>query len=63
MEVDVEADYITTDSDDGPSSTKTNTVIPVLEEICIESIQKEKSILNVSFDSSRHQKIKVHFTK
>jgi len=52
MKVDVESDYIISDSETiGPSSTKTNTLIPVSEEISIESIQKEKSILNVSFDS------------
>ncbi|CAI6350834.1 unnamed protein product [Macrosiphum euphorbiae] len=52
MKVDVESDYIISDSETiGPSSTITNTLIPVSEEISIESIQKEKSILNVSFDS------------
>ena len=52
MKVDVESDYIISNSETiEPSSTKTNTLIPVSEEISIESIQKEKSILNVSFDS------------
>lgn len=53
LEVDVEEEHLISDSHTvGSSLTKINTLSPMSKESPIESIQNEKSILNVSFDSS-----------